>query len=106
MCLLAHFLGFAKAVIKFEHLLYHEQNPVSITCSNSTVETPKHYEICSKIQKGKQKDVNDVFLVSLMLTLNIFHTFRVSMVDFEKGNAGWECFKLEVVLSISHIFMK
>ena len=34
-----------------------------------------------------QNDVNDVALVCLMLTLNIFHTFSiVSIVDFEQIN--------------------
>ena len=34
--------------------------------------------------------VNNKDLVSLLLTLDIFHTFSsVSMVNFEQVNAGW-----------------
>ena len=32
---------------------------------------------------------NDVVLVFLLLTLNIFHFFSVSIVDFERVNVGW-----------------
>ena len=35
--------------------------------------------------------VNNVVLVFLLLTLNIFHTFSsVSIVDFEQENGNWE----------------
>ena len=36
--------------------------------------------------KVNNKDTDGVGLVSLLLTLNIFHTF----VNFEQVNAGWE----------------
>ena len=35
----------------------------------------KMYEICSKLTKKHQDDVNDVFLVFLLLTLSIFYNF-------------------------------
>ena len=52
-------------------------------------------EICSKltikaITNGKGNDVNSLVLVSLLLTLNIFHTFYgVPLVEFEKVDFGW-----------------
>ena len=40
--------------------------------------------------KADNKDTNGVVLVSLLLTLNIFHTFSsVSIVNFEQVNTGW-----------------
>ena len=41
--------------------------------------------------KVNNKDTSDVVLVSLLLTLNIFHTFffSVSIVNFVQVNAGW-----------------
>ena len=42
--------------------------------------------------KTHQKDVNDVVMVFLLLTLNLFHTFfSVSIADFEQVNitADW-----------------
>ena len=42
--------------------------------------------------KTHQKDVNDVVMVFILLTLNLFHTFfRVSIFDFEQVNirADW-----------------
>ena len=34
----------------------------------------------------------DVFLVFLLVTLNIFHTFSsISIVDFEQVNVSWVC---------------
>ena len=39
--------------------------------------------------KKTQNDANDVVLVFLLLTLNIFHTFfSASIVDFDQVNAG------------------
>ena len=36
------------------------------------------------------KNVSDVILVFLLLTLNIFHTFSsISIVDFERINVSW-----------------
>ena len=41
-------------------------------------------------KKRHQNDIIDVFLVSLLLTLNIFLTFStVSIVDFEQINVCW-----------------
>ena len=43
--------------------------------------------------KVNNKDANGVVFVSLLLTLNIFHTYlcsSVSIVNFEQVNAGWE----------------
>ena len=38
--------------------------------------------------------VNNKDMVFLLLTLNIFHTCGVSIVNFEQANAGWaECFR-------------
>ena len=37
--------------------------------------TRKRFEICSKLTKKYQNDVNNVILVFLLLPLNIFHTF-------------------------------
>ena len=47
-------------------------------------------EICSKVPiKTPEQPVGDV-LVSLLLTLNIFHTFSsVSIVNFEQINSSW-----------------
>ena len=47
-------------------------------CSKSTIET---------LEKG----VKYIYLVSLMLNLNIFHTYfsNVSLVDFEQVNVYW-----------------
>ena len=40
--------------------------------------------------KRHQNDATRVVLVSLLLTLNIFHTlYCASIVNFEKVNAGW-----------------
>ena len=58
------------------------------------------------LQKGlkwqrHQNGVTYVALVSLLLTLNIFHTFSsVSNVDFEQENVYWVSF----ALSFSMIF--
>ena len=44
--------------------------------------------------KYAQNEVIAVFLVFLLLTMNIFHTFfSVSVVDFEQVNVSWvSCF--------------
>ena len=44
----------------------------ALTCSKSTMDILEQCEICSKWIKH-QKEINDVFLVSLWLNLNIFH---------------------------------
>ena len=46
----------------------------------------------SKVNKKKhQNDVNDVVMVFLLLTLNIFDTFLSdSIIDFEQVNVSWE----------------
>ena len=50
---------------------------LAVTCSKLTVEITETPAI-------------GVVLVSLLLTLNIFHTlFSVSIVNFEQVNAGW-----------------
>ena len=41
-------------------------------------------------KKKHQKDVNDVVLVFLLLTLNIFHTFFQFFYDFEQLVTCWE----------------
>ena len=39
-----------------------------------------------------QKYTNDLVLLSLSLTLNIFHTFSsIFIVDFEQVNIWWKC---------------
>ena len=37
--------------------------------------TRKRSEMCSKIKKKHQNDLNDVVLLFLLVTLNIFHNF-------------------------------
>ena len=52
--------------------------------------TRNRFEICSKLTIKHQNDVNDIVLVFLLLTLNIFHFFfSVSIVDFEQVNVSW-----------------
>ena len=44
-----------------------------------------------KVNNRNNKDTRKIVLVSLLLTLNIFHTFSsVSIVDFEHVMAGWD----------------
>ena len=41
-------------------------------------------------KKRHQNDVNDVVVLSLMLTLTIFHTFfSVYVIDHEQENVSW-----------------
>ena len=47
--------------------------------------------------KDNQNDNNGVVLVSLLLTLNIFHSFYVS-INFKQVNGGW------VISLISHLY--
>ena len=55
--------------------------PVNIYLSR---DTRKGCETCSKLTVRHQNDVNNVVLVFLLLTLNIFQTFSsVPIVDFE-----------------------
>ena len=45
--------------------------------------------------KGNDKNsrmTTDIILIFLLLTLDIFHTFTVSFVDFEQVNASWALF--------------
>ena len=52
--------------------------------------TRANSEICSKLTKRDQNNVNKVILVSLLLTSNIFkHCSNTSTVDFEQVNAGY-----------------
>ena len=45
----------------------------------------------STIETREKNHAIDVVLVSLLLTLNIFHTFfSVSIVEFEQVNVFWE----------------
>ena len=52
---------------------YYENicSQLTFACSKSTIETLEK----DQNKKKKQNDVNDFLLVSLLLTLNIFHTF-------------------------------
>ena len=75
-------------------------NPV--TCSNSTIETLEKGEMCSKLIKKHQ----NVGLVCLLLTLNIFHTFfSVSIVDFEQVNVSSEVYRFNENLVLSCMFL-
>ena len=57
---------------KVEKQLY----PVSIYLLKvNNRNTTKGCETCSKLTQKRQNDVNDIVLVFLLLTLNIFHTF-------------------------------
>ena len=50
-------------------------------------------EICSKLTMKTPERRHGVVLVSLLLTLNLFHftpCSRVSIVNFEQVNADWE----------------
>ena len=73
----------------FLRILLYLSQP-AITCSKLTIET---------LEQGV-KYTNGVVLVSLLLTLNIFHTFSsVSIVNFEQVNAGWDAFdSLQIAL--------
>ena len=63
---------------------------LTFTCSNLTTEILERYvKYVQSRQQKHRKNVNDVVLVFLLLTLNIFHTFKVSIVDFEKVNVSW-----------------
>ena len=54
----------------------YSQNPVNIYLFKvKTRNTRRRLEICSKLTERHQKDIKDVVLVSLLLTLNIFYTF-------------------------------
>ena len=67
------------------------------TCSKSTIEAlEKGAEICSKLAIKTQRRHS----LSILLTLNIFHTFSsVSIVDFEQVNASWDHVKYFLVLA-------
>ena len=65
-----------------------------LTCPNSTIKTLK--------KMGNMFKVNDVVLVSLLLTLNIFHTFLfLFFVNFELVNISWERLLLSRCMSMS-----
>ena len=56
-------------------------------------------------KKDTRKTSVDVVLVSLLLTLKIFHIiFSVSIVDFEQVNGGWEDSKQHCKYSIPFHF--
>ena len=71
----------------------HSQSDLLIQSQN--LETPEQLcVICSKLTiKTPDNNVTDVVLVTLSLTLNIFHIFflcfHVSTIHFEQVNAGW-----------------
>ena len=47
-------------------------------------------EICSELTIRHQSEANDVILVSILLSLNIFHNFfNVSIVDFKNVFVYW-----------------
>ena len=50
----------------------------------------KRCEICSKLTIKTPEDTIGVVLVSLLLTLNLFHTLSSHIVNFEQVNAEWE----------------
>ena len=57
--------------------------------------------------KHTRKMSNVAFLVSLLLTLNIFHTFlfSVSLVEFEQLSADWQL-RYVVLLDINRTCMR
>ena len=68
-----------------KHLQRRFRNSASISLFR------KRCKICSKLLIRHQSDVNDVILLSFLLTLNIFRTFySVSIVDFEQINVNWK----------------
>ena len=46
-------------------------------------------EICSDLTIKTPNNINDVVLVFLLLTLNLFHHISQSFVDFEQVNVNW-----------------
>ena len=46
-----------------------------------------------KVNNKDTRTTPGVVLVSLMLTVNIFNTLCVSIVNFEQVNVGWAVFK-------------
>ena len=70
----------------------------------------KKCEICSELTIRKP-DINDLILVFLFLTQNIFHTFfSVFIVDFEQVNVSWiksphrACFSKVLSRLLEHLF--
>ena len=59
------------------------------TCCKSTMEAPKHTEICSKLTVRTSEWRHVLHSGVLFLTLNSFHRlFCCFIVDFEQVNAG------------------
>ena len=56
---------------------------LTFTCSKLII---KRCEKCSKLIRKHQNDVSDVVPVFLLLTLNIFYTFFLSIIEFEHVN--------------------
>ena len=83
--------------VLFTHVIFSQQLQPSITCSKLTTRC----EICSKLTKRHQNDAIGVALVSLLLTLNIFHTLfsSIFIVNFEQVNASWDCAHPPAVLA-------
>ena len=48
---------------------------LAFTCSKSTIETPEKACNMVKVNNKNNRDINDVVILFLLLTLNIFHTF-------------------------------
>ena len=69
--------------------ILNPSSQLTFTCSKSAIETLKRCEICSKLPIKHQDDVNDVVLVFLLLTLNIFHILY--LVDIKPDVGGiWQ----------------
>ena len=73
----------------------------ALICSKSTVETS---EQCVKFAQGSQKrhqnDINNIVLVSLLLTLIDFIP-DVFIIDFEQVNAGWDGVSFHTCISLN-----
>ena len=70
---------------------------LTFSCSKSTVE---------KLEKGVKYHVSDAVLVSLLLTLYIFHTFsRVSVTDFVQINISWDLLSPSIFTGILSYFL-
>ena len=63
----------------------------TFTCLKSTKKTVGNgVKYVQKLQQRHQNDVNDIVLVSLLLTLNISQTFFYYFIgDFEQVNVDW-----------------
>ena len=73
-CIVYHKLVLIQRNMSLQDELQNTQS--AITCSQLTIETLEQVltYVQSSQKKTHQNDVNDIGLVSLLLTLNIFHT--------------------------------